>query len=725
LALGPLIAAPGIGRVRLALLPFAIAATVTFVLSAVVAPGAGAAGQAVRLRGVTASIAKRTPEGSGTAATGRRSIPLLSPNPAKLRRAKARAARRAALGGTLSPQRLSPQLSPLPRAAVFGGLNSAGMFADEFSGTPPDTTGAIGPSQYVEFVNSIGITAYDRSTLSPVAGPVSLGEFIRFPTDNVFDPQIQWDQSWGRWIYAMDDVEEIEIGPEEFEVTNFLAFGWSKNADPTNLSTEFPGEGLGAGWCEHFLETGPQLNDYPKLGHGNSGITIGANVFDDATEEFVSARIWSIAKPTSPETCPEFGEEGLTAGAFGSAAEPLETADGDIVFTPVPANNADSSPNSYVVAADFFAFSSDPQIMAWQIEGGGAGATLVEDGNIDVSPFDVPANVPQPGTKEVIDSSDTRLTNAVAATDPAAGQEAVWTQHTVNGPLGRSAVRWYELLPETHTLRQKETISDPNQFVFNAAISPTAQGDAAAIDFNRGSETLFPEMHAQSREAGTPLGQMAKDILLGTSTGPAVDFSCNKAKGEPCRWGDYAGASPDPSVPGVVWGSNQGLAKPIVGEEENARWTTRNFALSTGAAPSSAPSTPPALPVPPIAGVNPPEEPPRPGVATVATRALVKGGKALLHMRCSGPGPCRGTVRLVVRVAAGEGRRGTKRALSLVIGKAAFSIPAGTAKVVAVRLTSKGKALLRKAGSTALLARVQGSGVKIGTVKLKAKKPAA
>lgn len=758
--------------------PYLLAAVLTCSAFGIAAQSAEAAASGVRhpdiVTGAAAragSAATHAPKGPGaTLAAPRRVIPLLSPYPGKLRQAKAGAARRSSSSAGSSPQ----AASPLPHAAVFGGLNKPGMFADEFSGTPPDTTGAIGPNHYVEFVNSVGITAYDRN-LNPLAGPVALEDFIGFPGDSVFDPQIQWDENWGRWIYAMDDIE----GPED----NYLAFGWSKTADPTNLTTEFSGEGLGAGWCEYFIFTGEFFDDYPKLGHSNSGITIGTNVF---TSGFVGSRIWSIAKPASPQTCPELGIGSV--GAFG----PLETEDGDTAFTPVPANTADSSASSYVVAADSPFFTADAQIMGWHVSGAGGGATLVEDGNMAVSPFEFPANVPQPGTAEVLDSLDARLTNAVAVTDPAVGEEAVWTQHTVDGPGGRSVVRWYELLPGTQTVRQEGTISDPSHFVFNGAISPSTQGNSAAIDFNRGSSTLFPEMHAQSRDVSTPLDAMGNDVLLGTSAGAAADFSCGGVL-DPCRWGDYAGASPDPAVPGVVWGSNQGLAAP---SGVDARWTTRNFALIADETAPAAPAiagTDPASP----ADNNSPKvkggaeagstvriyesagctgavaaqgsaatfgspgltvavadnqtvqlsatatdavgntsacsasssyaesSPPNGGKGTAVGPkfALVKGGKALLSLSCPGANACGGTLQLVAQVKTGKKRAHAKssrrRIRNLVIGTASFAIPAGATQVIRVPLTAKGKALVRKAGSRGLRVKLRGSGVSKRTLRLR------
>jgi hypothetical protein len=267
--------------------------------------------------------------------------------------------------------------------------------------------------------------------------------------------------------------------------------------------------------------------------------------------------------------------------AFGSPVSPLTTSDGDIVITPVPANTADSSAAGYVVAADSPYFVASPsQVMAWHVGGSAGSPTLFQDGNMNVTAFDFPANVPQPGTSEVIDSMDTRLTQAVAHGDPGAGgAEAVWTQHTVDGTGGRSIVRWYELLPVSLTVRQQGTIGDASLFVFNGAISPAFNGTTAAVDYNTGSSAAFVDIRAQSRIASTPLAQMTGEIVLGTSGANDIDFSCGGAT-SPCRWGDYAGASPDPVNDQAIWGSNQ-LNGP---HTSDPAWLTRNFQLTDAAA---------------------------------------------------------------------------------------------------------------------------------------------
>jgi hypothetical protein len=104
----------------------------------------------------------------------------------------------------------------------------------------------------------------------------------------------------------------------------------------------------------------------------------------------------------------------------------------------------------------------------------------------------------------------------------------------------------------------------------------------------------------------------------------------------------------------------------------------------------------------------------------------VKGGKALIRMRCAGGASCRGVVKLVVRVKRkrsikkrnGE-RHLAKRTRKVVIGRSRFSIPAGKSKTIRVKLTGKGKRLVRRAGKRGLKVQLTGSGVKHGVVTLK------
>ncbi|MEA2123660.1 MAG: hypothetical protein QOI80_442, partial [Solirubrobacteraceae bacterium] len=286
-----------------------------------------------------------------------------------------------------APQR---RPAPAPQSVVFNGLNAPGLAATDNvarnQGTPPDTTGAIGPTTYVEFVNSkVGV--YDRANLSSRLAIADLDTFVGRSGDSVFDPQVEWDQQGQRWFYLADDITTAGA--------DLLAFGFSKSTDPTNLT---------AGWCRYFINTdmgrpaGTFFDDYPKLGHSNSQVVFAANVFQGNT--YVTGHIWRYSKPAAGtiSTCP--AAPSLTF--FGSPASPLRTTDGNLAGTMAPANTADSAVNAYVLGADD---APGSQIMVWHVSSAGA---LIQDGNVNVAAYNIPGTVPQPGTLNRLDALDAR-----------------------------------------------------------------------------------------------------------------------------------------------------------------------------------------------------------------------------------------------------------------------------------------------------------------------------
>jgi hypothetical protein len=455
-------------------------------------------------------------------------------------------------------------------ASVFNNLSRPGFGSgdDGFCCTPPDSTGAIGPNYYIEMVNSL-VGVYSRADLSLVSS-TDLGSFTAAPSGlTLSDPQIQWDFIANRWFY-------LAIA---FQIpgNNYLVWGWSKTSDPSDLAN---------GWCRFGVFTGDSLNDFPKLGHDDNYLLFGSNVYEDHdlnTE--LTANIWAYRKPASSDTsCAGTG----VVTYFADAAHVLHNADGTPADTPIPANTTESSTGGYIVAAHSAVFPASlagpkNKLMVWHMTMQSGSPVLVADGDITVNSYNVPADVLQPGP--ALDTLDGQLTQAVARHDPDTGSLAVWTQHTVAGPGGRSAVDWYELLPATLSVRQQGEVSSPTNFVFNAAISTSTNGNDAVVEYDSASATQTPYVAAQSRTGSTPLGAMdAGETVLASSTDVDNDFSCSSPYGPPCRWGDYSGATPDPSNPGVVWGTNMVNGQGIFGFPQ---WTTQNFALGTGAAAPS------------------------------------------------------------------------------------------------------------------------------------------
>src|SRR2546428_3283112 len=489
------------------------------------------------------------------------SVPVRPMNPAALAAAKRRADAAAIGASPAVPRPAGPESrARKPASAIFNNLNQPGLSAaDQGNGvTPPDTTGAIGPNFYMEFVNQF-VGVFDRNTLARV-NSLDLASFVGAPSGlTTTDVQIQWDPQSNRWIYAL-------IG---FQTgNNYVLFGWTTTADPSNL----PG-----GWCRYGVGTGSSLNDYPKLGHDANFITIGTEVCSNPlpTYPFPTANMSATPKPLAGDSsC----SSPVSAWYFADATHLLHNADGSLAFTPVPANTADGSSTGYVVGAHDDTTAAQSKVMVWHFA---PGPTLVADGDMIVGTFSVPPSVPQPGSTYLLDSLDGRLTQAVQLRDPAAGVEAVWTQHTVAGAGGRAVIRWNEFVPSTLSVLQEGEIGSDTDHIFNAAISPSSGGNDAAMFYNRGSASTLALIGAQTRQSSTPPGQMdAGEVVLGTSATfdqeTLFQGNCTTA---PCRWGDYSGASPDPSNAGVVWGSNQLAGPAFFGF---AQWPTENFAVSTG-----------------------------------------------------------------------------------------------------------------------------------------------
>ena len=534
--------------------------------AAVFAASSPVAGHSIKPVGqVTAKLMK---SGSPHKSQAKRAALFGTMNPAQLRKAKQLAA---AVPPGSTPQ--TPPPSAPSSAGVWNGLNSRGLSAADqgYQPTPPDSTGAIGPTRYVEMVNQL-VGVYDRNLA--LLSRADLGTFSGTPS-SLFtsDPQVQWDPQANRWFYG-----GIAFN-SNFTNTNLL-FGWSKTADPTDLA---------GGWCRYAAPTGSNIPDYPKLGHDANFLMFGTNVYDgrNSALPFVTADIWAIAKPPAGQaTC----GGSVTTTHFADATHLLKNTDGTLAFTPVPANIADSSANGFIVAAHDPSGGPQSKVMVWHMA---PGPTLVADGEISVASYTVPPSVPQPGTGFLIDSLDGRLTQAVARFDPSVGAEAIWTQHTV-GSSGRSVVRWYEFLPGSLTLRMQGQLANASDYYWNAAISPSIAGNDAMISYNRGSSTKLALIAAQSRVSSTPLGQMDPgEVVLGTSSAATQEtlFQGN-CTANPCRWGDYSGATPDPMNPGVVWGSNQITGPAVFGL---AQWTTQNYAITTAAAPPAPPAAPTGL----------------------------------------------------------------------------------------------------------------------------------
>jgi hypothetical protein len=436
---------------------------------------------------------------------------------------------------------------------------------------PSDSTGAIGTTRYIELVNSKA-AIYSRTSNTPTAsGPLlSLtGCATSACTDSVFDVQIIWEPALNRFFYTTMDTGSGSAGG------NLLDFGFSTTATPTLSSSS---------WCRYNVGFGSTVPDYPKLGDTKDFLLIGTNNFN-GSGSFTGSTIFWTTHPPSGTSCP--AATTFKTGLTGN----LKNANGTAAFTPVPANQTDSSSTGWAVAMPASIPSAGATFLTlFKVTKSSTGtATIPTTGtSVPVNAYKVPASAPQPGTAFKLDTLDARPTQAVTAIDPKHGSvTALWTQHTVSGGAG-AQVRWYEINPATHALIQHGTISSTSLSTFNGAISPDRRVNGSTAKFgadmviavNQSSTSTLPALRVASK-----VGTNAISGLQPVATSNAADsgFDCRTTSAPNlCRWGDYAGASPDPASPttgttGAVWGSSMLAASG--GSTSSAGWTTRNFAV--------------------------------------------------------------------------------------------------------------------------------------------------
>lgn len=416
--------------------------------------------------------------------------------------------------------------------------------------SPPDTNGAIGPNSYFEDIN-LQVALYTRT--GTLLASSTFGALTGHSQFCLSDPMALWDPATQRFFYNIWDV-----------CASTMAWGFSKDSNPTSFTTGF------CNYTSTFGYTTSDLPDYPKLGQTRDFLLIGVNHYTSPNFNHADRTdlLWinKYKDPNPVTTCPASSTFG--AGIFKN----LKNADGTIAFTPVPAIQTDSSPFGFTVA--------ESDIECPDICGSGTQVTvfglrpsptnpavpqLSKGHSITVGAFESPPDAPQKGTSDTLDTLDGRMTHAVSGKDPSHSSKlAVWVAHSVLGGAG-AQINWYEINPlplNTPTLFQSGTISDSNLYVFNPGISNDracdlagcAHGDSMVVGFSTSSSTAYPAAQMVSKIGA---GAQSSFVVVKQSTTFDNDFTCAPT----CRWGDYGGATPDPTKKtgstGEVWLTNE------------------------------------------------------------------------------------------------------------------------------------------------------------------------
>ncbi len=530
---------------------FVLAGVVAGVLAA---PALASGGHSRPLRAVPA---RPNPVADGTLSPAARralSQGYLVPDRRVYERGKARAAR-----ATPSLALTAPVMAKRAPSTVD---SWQGLSDTDFA--PSDSTGAVGTQRFIQLVNSqFGI--YDKGATSPMASG-SLNTLAGVSSsDALFDVQVIWDPTTKRFYYTTIDAVS--------QTNNNLAFGFSKSASPSS--------GSSSDWCRYSIDFGSQFPDYPKLGDSRYFALIGVNLFNSSGSLFLGAEALAIKKPGSGSGCP--------SSPSVKSKSPLMSNDSTEAFTPVPANEIDTKGNGWIAAIPSTLPSKKISLFKVKKKNGKAKIQGTAT-QLKVNQYATPPNAPQSGNGVKVDTLDGRLTQAVAGVDPSHNDKfTVWTQHTVSGGAG-SKVRWYEIYPSDPKLIRNGSVSTGSKYVFDGAVSPNravkgsskSGGKNMVLNFVTSSGSSFPAIKMVSKKSGK--GQ-SSPVTVKRSPGPIAGFDCSDAdQGDPCRWGDYASATPDPSNSSRIWNVSEWASgnKPACTTALNcpATWRTQIFIAS-------------------------------------------------------------------------------------------------------------------------------------------------
>jgi hypothetical protein len=433
-----------------------------------------------------------------------------------------------------------------PTAAVSAGLGFDGINAGAFGTTsryaPPDTTGAVGATQYVQWVN-VSLAVYDKATGAKVMGPVA-GNTLFQPlggacaTSNDGDPVVQYDKAAGRWVLS------------QFAVPGGSAGYWqcvavSQTSDAT-------------GAYNLYAFQYSMMNDYPKMGVWPDGYYVTFNMF---TSTFQGAKVCAYDRAAMLAGQPATQQCFQLSSSYGG----LLPADLD-GSTPPPAG----SPN-YIVSR----LSGSSSLGLWKFHvdwNNTANTTLTGPISIPAAAYNAACSggacVPQPGTSQKLDSLADRLMFRLAYRN-INDVERMVVNHSVqvNGTRkpnsGNAAVRWYEIrnLSATPSVYQQASYSPDKTHRWMGSIAMDKQGNIA-VGYSKSSSSVIPSLAFATRLASDPLGSLGAESLIIAGGGSQLSNLS--------RWGDYTHMSVDPVDDCTFWYTGQYL--PANG---TFNWNTR------------------------------------------------------------------------------------------------------------------------------------------------------
>jgi hypothetical protein len=426
----------------------------------------------------------------------------------------------------------------------FDGISSNGWLA-------PDTNGAVGATQYVQYVNN-QFAVYDKSTGNVLYGPVLetalwSGFNGRCANNGEGDVIANYDKAANRWIMTHHATQSG--GPD------FQCVAVSTTSDAT-----------GSYYRYAFQLPSNDFPDYPKLSVWPDAYYLSINDENPNTGVFIHAEVCALDRVSMLSGA---AANAICFALSSSAYSSLLPADLD-GNTPPPSGSPDYFLNLDKNSVDLWQFHADFT--------NPSNSTFTGPVNVPVAAFNPACGggtfavcVPQAGTTQLIDSLGDRLMWRLAYRNFGDHDTLVAT-HSVATGSGNVGIRWYEIRNPgaAPAVYQQGTLAPDSSFRWMGSITMDQMGNMA-LGYSESSSTMDPGIYYTGRLATDPLGTMEGEALV--MAGAGVEQGTY-------RWGDYSGMSIDPVDDCTFWYTNEYF--PVTGK---GKWHTRIASFKFPACP--------------------------------------------------------------------------------------------------------------------------------------------
>jgi hypothetical protein len=433
------------------------------------------------------------------------------------------------------------QSSTGPTIAATAGATFGGVGANDYA--PPDTNGAAGATQYMQWVN-VRFAVYNKSSGGLVFGPAN-GNSIwsgfggSCQSSNSGDPIAQYDKQAGRWVV----MQPVFSSPYSLCVAVSATSNWTST---------------GITWNRYQFNVPNNTHnfpDYPKLSVWPDGYYISYNSFTNGSQwagpqacvmdraSMLAGQAATMQCATTPPSNTNI-DSWLPSDLDGDVPGVTGTTQAPPVGSPAYYVGIYAPDNTKLAVFQYHVDWGTPSNSSF------TGPTLVS-----VSGFNEACGggtcIPQPNTNNTLDSLADRLMYRLAYRN-FGDHESLVISHSVDPGNGTSGIRWYEIRSpgSAPIVNQQGTFAPDSNYRWIPSIAMDKNGDIA-VGYSESSSSVAPSIYYTGRLAGDPLGALESEA-------PILQGAFSQTSGL-TRWGDYSSMSVDPADDCTFWYTNEYL----------------------------------------------------------------------------------------------------------------------------------------------------------------------